>query len=418
MIYGAGMSVSGRSILLIISGGIAAYKGLELIRLLRKNGATVQCILTSGGQKFITPLSVSALTGQTTYTDLWSLKDETEMGHIRLARDADAILVAPASANIMARIAHGLADDLAGAAILARGETPLILCPAMNPAMWVNDATQANITLLQNRGITIWPPASGDMACGEIGEGRLIEPLLIMENLDSFFAKGKPLAGLKALVTAGPTYEPIDPVRFTGNRSSGKQGYAIAEALGALGADVTLVSGPTSLPSPKHIKTIRCETALEMLEICRSCSPFDIAVFAAAVADWRVNPSPEKIKKDKNDTGLTLTFSPTEDVLKAFSVPSPARPRLVVGFAAETDHVLENAKAKLAAKGCDWLVVNPINSDNPAFGADENQVYFLTSTRMEEWPKARKDVIARKLADEIALHFKALGRGKHSIAAE
>lgn len=412
------MSVSGRSILLVIAGGIAAYKGLELIRLLRKNGASVQCILTQGGQKFITPLSVSSLTGQVTYTDLWSLKDETEMGHIRLAREADVILVAPASANIMARIAHGLADDLASATILARGKTPLILCPAMNPAMWGNDATQANIELLQSRNITLWPPASGEMACGETGDGRLIEPTVILEKLEAFFAKSKPLAGLKALVTAGPTFEPIDPVRFMGNRSSGKQGYAIAQALETLGAHVTLVSGPTSLSAPQNIKTIRCENTSQMLEICRSCLPFDVGIFAAAVADWRVNPSAQKLKKDKNDTALTLTFSQTEDILKTLSAPSPTRPALMIGFAAETDHALEHAKAKRLAKGCDWLVVNPINSDNPAFGSDENQVYFLTSDRTEEWPKARKDVIARKLADEIVTFFKTRAKGQPPIAAE
>lgn len=394
-----------KRILLIISGGIAAYKSLELIRLIKKSGGSVRCILTKGGEQFVTPLSVAALSEEQVYTDLFSLKDETEMGHIRLSRECDLIVVAPASANIIARIANGLADDLASTTILA-SDKPVMICPAMNPQMWENAATQANIETLRTRDIHILGPAAGEMACGEIGHGRLIEPDLIHKAISDFFSAGKPLAGRKAIVTSGPTQEPIDPVRFVANRSSGKQGHAIARALAALGADVTLVTGPTALPDPgQGIKTVRIETAREMLESCQKSLPADIFVAAAAVADWApLEYAASKMKKT-SDTAMTLSLTHNPDILSTLSKPGPRRPRLVVGFAAETDDVAANAKAKLARKGCDWLVANSVSAANPVFGADQNQVYFLSSGTMEEWPKASKDDVAKKLGERIADFF-------------
>lgn len=397
--------LQGKRILLIISGGIAGYKSLELIRLIKKSGGSVRCILTKGGEQFVTPLSVAALSEEQVYTDLFSLKDETEMGHIRLSRECDLILVAPASANIIARIANGLADDLASTTILA-SDKPVMICPAMNPQMWENAATQANIETLRTRDIHILGPAAGEMACGEIGHGRLIEPDLIHKAISDFFSAGKPLAGRKAIVTSGPTQEPIDPVRFVANRSSGKQGHAIARALAALGADVTLVTGPTALPDPgQGIKTVRIETAREMLESCQKSLPADIFVAAAAVADWApLEYAPSKMKKT-SDTAMTLSLTQNPDILSTLSKPGPRRPRLVVGFAAETDDLAANAKAKLARKGCDWLVANSVSATNPVFGADQNQVYFLSSGTMEEWPKASKDDVAKKLGERIADFF-------------
>lgn len=394
-----------KRILLIISGGIAAYKSLELIRLIKKSGGSVRCILTKGGEQFVTPLSVAALSEEQIYTDLFSLKDETEMGHIRLSRECDLIVVAPASANIIARIANGLADDLASTTILA-SDKPVMICPAMNPQMWENAATQANIETLRARDIHIIGPAAGEMACGEIGHGRLLEPDVIHKAIADFFSTGKPLAGRKAIVTSGPTQEPIDPVRFVANRSSGKQGHAIARALAALGADVTLVTGPTALPDPgQGIKTVRIETAQEMLESCEKSLPADIFVAAAAVADWTpMQYAPSKMKKT-SDTAMTLSLTQNPDILSTLSKPGPRRPHLVVGFAAETDDVIANARAKLARKGCDWLVANSVSAANPVFGADQNQVYFLSSGTMEEWPKAGKDEVARKLAVRIADFF-------------
>lgn len=396
--------LSNKRILLIISGGIAAYKSLELIRLLKKDGASVRCILTNGGAQFVTPLSVASLSGEQVYTDLWSLKDETEMGHIRLSREADLVVVAPASADIMAKMAHGMANDLATTTLLAT-DKPVMVCPAMNQMMWAHAATQANAETLKGRGITFVGPASGDMACGETGEGRLIEPDQILAAIQDFFLSGKPLAGLTALVTAGPTYEAIDPVRFIGNRSSGKQGYAIAESLRDLGASVTLVSGPTALSDPQGIKTIRTENASDMLEICQNQLPCDIAVCAAAVADWTAaTPSKTKMKKGEADTS-TLALTKTQDILATLSAPSPKRPNLVIGFAAETDNVADYARAKLAKKGCDWIIANPVDDGNPVFGSDLNQVYFITSTATEEWPKASKQDVARKLGERIASFF-------------
>ncbi len=393
--------LNGKNILLVISGGIAAYKALELIRLLKKSGADVRCILTKGGAEFVTPLSVAALSENAVYTDLFSLKDETEMGHIRLSREADLIVVAPASANIIARLAHGMADDLAATTLLA-SDKPVMICPAMNQKMWSNAATKANIETLCRRGLVIVNPADGDMACGETGTGRLPEATEILTAITSFFTANLPLAGRSAIVTAGPTYEAIDPVRFVANRSSGKQGYAIAKALAALGADVTLISGPTNLPSPNRIKTIRIENAREMLEFCKKSLPADIFVAAAAVADW----APEtyqtaKIKKT-SDTPVTLSLKQNPDILSTVSKLQKHRPRLVVGFAAETHDVLENARAKLLKKGCDWMVANAIDEGNPVFGSDKNKVTLITPNGVEEWPRAGKDDVAHQLAARIA----------------
>ena len=399
------MNLENKRILLIISGGIAAYKGLELIRLLKKNGASVRCILTKGGAEFITPLSVAGLSGEEVYTDLFSLKDETEMGHIRLSREADLVVVAPASANMIAKMAHGLADDLAAATLLAT-DKPVLVAPAMNQMMWANAATQDNIAILKKRSIQIVGPASGDMACGETGEGRLIEPTEIIAAIADFFLAGKPLAGLTALVTSGPTHEPIDPIRFIGNRSSGKQGIAIARQLRDLGANVTLVTGPTVENLPDGIKTVRIETAAQMMDACKQAGKTDIAVYAAAVADWTpAAPSATKLKKDRSSAPPALDLVQTEDILGTLSAKGPNRATLVIGFAAETDNLVENAKQKLAKKGCDWLVANPVTDANPVFGSDDNQVYFLTTTAIEEWPKASKDDVARKLGERMTAFF-------------
>lgn len=391
-----------KRILLIISGGIAAYKSLELIRLLRKSGASVRCILTEGGQKFITPLSVASLSGQQCYTDLWSLKDETEMGHIQLSRDADLVIVAPASADLIARMAQGRADDLAATTLLAT-DKPVMIAPAMNVRMWENAATQDNMNLLESRGIKRIGPDDGEMACGEYGPGRMTEPETILTAITYFFAKDKPLFGLSALVTSGPTYEPIDPVRFIGNRSSGKQGHAIAIALADLGANVTLISGPVNLPDPAGMKTVHVETAAQMMQACQSALPADIAVCAAAVSDW----SPEilaeqKIKKHASKRPPEIKLKENPDILATLS-KGPNRPKLVIGFAAETENLLAAAKAKLTSKGCDWIVANDVSGN--VFGADENHIIFVTSDQSAEWPRTSKQSVAERLAEKIRAFF-------------
>jgi phosphopantothenoylcysteine decarboxylase/phosphopantothenate--cysteine ligase len=393
--------LNGKKILLIISGGIAAYKALELIRLLKKSGATVRCILTNGGAQFITPMSVAALSEERVYTDLWSLKDESEMGHIRLSREADLVLVAPASANILAQMAYGLAEDLASTTLLATNRTVMV-CPAMNPMMWTHAATQDNITTLKERGVEIIAPATGDMACGETGQGRLPEAEEILLAVTDYFQKNMPLAGKRAIVTSGPTFEPIDPVRFIGNRSSGKQGHAIAKALSDKGAAVTLITGPVALPDPDGIQTIHVETAQEMLAACESALPADIAVCAAAVSDWRVEESAkQKIKKGNGTPDLALTENP--DILKALSTHKN-RPSLVIGFAAETEKLIENARAKLAKKSCDWIISNNV-AENEIFGQDNNTVTLVTKNHTQEWPEARKETIARDIAGEIVKYM-------------
>lgn len=394
-----------KSILLIISGGIAAYKSLELIRLIKKAGGHVRCIITQGGQKFVTPLSAAALSEETVYTDLWSLKDETEMGHIRLSREADLIVVAPASANLIAQMAYGLAEDLASTALLAANK-PILIAPAMNHMMWSNAATQDNIQTLKSRGIQTIGPNEGAMACGEHGPGRMAEPEEIMNAIfnQPSIQSAKQLKGLKALVTSGPTREPIDPVRFIANRSSGKQGHAIAAALARAGADVTLICGPVSIPDPQGIKTIHVESAADMLAASENALPSDIAVCAAAVSDW----SPEKrqakkIKKGENKKPPSLKLKENPDILHTLA-NHKHRPSLVIGFAAETNDLEANAKAKLKSKKCDWILANDISENT--FGSDQNHVYLITSSNVIDWKPMSKKAIADKLVEEIINHTK------------
>lgn len=400
----ASKQLSGRRVLLIISGGIAAYKGLELIRRLRDTGLDVRCILTSGGAQFITPLSVAALSENKVHTDIFSLTDESEMGHIRLARECDLVLVAPASANIIARAARGLADDLASTVLLAT-DKPVMFAPAMNPVMLANAGVQENLEILRKRGYGIIEPGVGGTACGEIGSGRLAEVPDIVTIVSDFFLKGAPLRGLKALVTSGPTFEPLDPVRFLGNRSSGKQGHAIAEALAFAGAEVTLVSGPVSEPPPHFVQTVQVQTAREMLEACLKSLPVDIAVCAAAVADFRPEDvADKKIKKSGNDP-VSLKLVQNPDILATLS-QSNQRPKLVIGFAAETNDGMENAKAKLAKKGCDWLVLNDVGGGK-VFGQDSNNVTLLRKSgndiASETWAeKSKKDVARDLVAEAVA----------------
>jgi phosphopantothenoylcysteine decarboxylase/phosphopantothenate--cysteine ligase len=398
-------SLPNRRILLIISGGIAAYKSLELIRRLRESGAQVRCILTAGGAKFITPLSVAALSEEQVYTDLWSLTDEQQMGHIRLSREADLIVIAPVSANLIAKMAQGVADDLASTVLLAT-DKPVMIAPAMNPMMWAHPATQANIATLKKRGVAVIGPGNGAMACNEEGEGRLTEPAEILAAIAAHLNVPGPLSGKRALVTSGPTYEPLDPVRFIGNRSSGKQGHAIAKALAQRGAETVLVTGPTSLPDPAGIKTVHIETAREMLAACEAALPVDVAVCAAAVADWRADEiAAEKIKKDSMKPVLELAENP--DILATLSKAGNRRPRLVIGFAAETSDLLKNAEAKFAKKGCDWLVANEVGTGK-VFDRDDNEVTLLRrGAAPEGWPLQSKDDVARQLANEIVSFFDA-----------
>ncbi|WP_439650948.1 bifunctional phosphopantothenoylcysteine decarboxylase/phosphopantothenate--cysteine ligase CoaBC [Nitrospirillum viridazoti] len=402
--------LEGKRLLLVISGGIAAYKCLELIRRLKERGVRVRAVLTEGAQHFVTPLSVAALSEEKVYTDLFSLTDESEMGHIRLSREADLVVVAPASADILARMAAGMANDLATTALLAT-DKPVMVVPAMNVMMWTNPATQANVRTLEGRGIRRLGPAAGDMACGEVGSGRMVEPMEIVAGIAAFFAEQsapKPLAGRRAVVTSGPTHEPIDPVRYIANRSSGKQGHAVAAALAALGADVTLVSGPVTLADPPGVRVVRVETAAEMLAASQSALPADIAVCAAAVADWRVAAATgDKVKKGP-DGPPTLPLAENPDILATLSQAGPARPRLVVGFAAETRDVLAYAAAKLAKKGCDWIVANDVATGTGTFGGDDNQVHLLRrgaaaeAPLVETWPRLSKTEVAARLAQAIA----------------
>jgi len=395
-------------ILLIISGGIAAYKSLDLIRRLREAGARVRCVLTSGGAQFVTPLSVAALSEDKVYSELFSLTDESEMGHIRLSREADLVLVAPASANLIAKMAQGLADDLASTLLLATNK-PVMLAPAMNVMMWENPATQANAANLKARGVKFIGPAAGLMAFGEEGEGRMAEVPEIMAALAAFFAQPGPLSGRRALVTSGPTHEPLDPVRFIGNRSSGKQGHAIASALAAKGAETVLISGPVALADPEGVKTVRVESAREMMEACEAALPADIAVCAAAVADWRAaDIAAGKLKKGVARAQLDLVENP--DILAALARPGNRRPRLVVGFAAETENAIGNATQKLQTKNCDWILANEVGGGK-GFDADDNQVTLLRRDQGKileaAWPRMSKIEIARRLTQEVADAFGA-----------
>jgi len=392
-----------KRILLVIAGGIAAYKCLILIRRLRERGASVRCLLTAAGREFVTPLSLEALTEDKVYTELFALGDESEMGHIRLSRDADLVVVAPATANILARMAAGIADDLATTALLAT-DKPVLAAPAMNVRMWLHPATQANLATLRRRGLTTVGPDDGDMACGEYGPGRMAEPEAIVAAIEAHFARDRRLEGRSALVTSGPTREPIDPVRYISNRSSGRQGHAIAAALAGLGAATTLVTGPTELADPPGVAVVPVETAAEMLAACEAALPVDVAVCAAAVSDWRVvQPSVQKIKKAKGDPPPELRFAENPDILATLAADvAGRRPRLVVGFAAETVRIVENAIAKRARKGCDWILANDVSPGTGTFGGETNTVHLISADGVEDWPAMSKQAVAERLAARIA----------------
>ncbi|WP_068877320.1 bifunctional phosphopantothenoylcysteine decarboxylase/phosphopantothenate--cysteine ligase CoaBC [Phenylobacterium sp. CCH9-H3] len=391
-------------VLLIVGGGIAAYKALELTRLLRKAGVAVRPILTKAGHEFVTPLSLSALSEDKVYSELFSLTDEAEMGHIELSRSADLVVVAPATADLMAKAANGLASDLASTTILAT-DKPVLMAPAMNVRMWEHAATRRNFERLKADGVLFVGPDEGAMACGEFGPGRMAEPPAILEAILTALsgAAARPLAGKRAIVTAGPTAEPIDPVRFLSNRSSGKQGYAIASALAALGAEVTLVSGPTALTAPAGVKRVNVETAREMLAACEAALPADIAVCVAAVADWRPEAvGTGKIKKGAGGPpAIALVENP--DILATLS-KAGARPKLVVGFAAETNDVEAYAQAKLERKGCDWIVANDVSIEG-TMGGDQNAVAIVSRGGIERWDRMAKGEVARRLAARIAEEF-------------
>jgi phosphopantothenoylcysteine decarboxylase / phosphopantothenate---cysteine ligase len=395
-----------RRILLIISGGIAAYKSLDLIRRLRERGAAVRCIMTAAAKHFVTPLSVSSLREDKVYDDLWSLTDESEMGHIRLSREADLVVVAPASADLIARMAAGLADDLATTALLA-SDKPVLIAPTMNLMMWAHPATQANLKLLDARGIMRVGPGSGDLACGEVGSGRMAEPLEIVAVIERLLVPDNRLAGRRALVTSGPTREPIDPVRYISNHSSGKQGHAIAAALSALGADTMLISGPTQEPIPVGVRLVSVETAAEMLAACEAALPVDVAVMAAAVADWRVESAAgQKLKKDGGGPPV-LRLAENPDILSRIAQRGNDRPALVIGFAAETEQVVENARAKRQRKRCDWILANDVSPGTGTFGGDRNTIHLVDEDRVEDWPVMTKQEVAARLAERIAA---SLGR--------
>jgi phosphopantothenoylcysteine decarboxylase / phosphopantothenate---cysteine ligase len=393
-------TLENRRLLLIISGGIAAYKSLDLIRRLKERGASVRAIMTRAAHEFVTPLSVGSLTEEKVYGELWSLTDEAEMGHIRLSREADLIVIAPATADLLARMVAGLADDLATATLLA-ADKPVLVAPAMNVMMWSHPATVSNIEILRRRGVRRIGPNAGLLADGETGPGRMAEPLEIVAAIEDFFRSGNSLAGRRALVTSGPTFEPIDPVRFIGNRSSGKQGHAIAAALAARGAETVLVSGPSHEPDPAGVRIVRVETAREMLAACEAALPVEIAVCAAAVADWRVaDAAGHKLKKAGTPPVLNLVENP--DILASLSRPGELRPRLVVGFAAETERVVEHARTKLGRKGCDWILANDVSPGTGIFGGERNIVHLVGPDSVEAWPELSKIAVAERLAERIA----------------
>ncbi|WP_159946125.1 bifunctional phosphopantothenoylcysteine decarboxylase/phosphopantothenate--cysteine ligase CoaBC [Rhizobium sp. 18065] len=396
------MTLGGKRILLIVAGGIAAYKSLDLIRRLRERGATVRPIMTRAAQEFITPLAVGALSAGHVYTDLFSREDEQDVGHIRLARECDLVVVAPATADLMAKMAHGMADDLASAVLLA-SDRPIMIAPAMNPKMWAASATQRNLAMLKKDGVHVVGPLEGEMAeSGERGIGRMVEPLDIVAAIENLLSGPKPLAGLKAVVTSGPTHEPIDPVRYIANRSSGKQGHAIAAALARLGAQVTLVSGPVTIADPAGVNTQHVERAEEMRDAVLAALPADIAVMVAAVADWRVaSSSGQKIKKQPGEAPPPLQLAENPDILKTIGHHAQ-RPQLVVGFAAETQNVEENGRAKLERKGADLIVANDVSPETGIMGGDRNRVRLISKTGVEAWPDLSKDEVAERLALWIA----------------
>ena len=392
--------LAGKNILLIISGGIAAYKSLDLIRRIRERGALVTPVMTKAAAEFVTPLSVSALAGEKVYQDLFDLTTESDMGHIQLSRSADLIVVAPASADLMAKMTNGIANELASTLLLAT-DTPVLIAPAMNVRMWNHPATQRNLAQLNADGIMTVGPNPGDMACGEYGPGRMSEPLEIVDAIAAHFSP-RPLAGHKVLVTSGPTHEPIDPVRYIANRSSGAQGTAIAAALRDLGADVRFVTGPADVPPPNGVHVIHVESAQDMFDAVKANLDVTCAIFAAAVADWRVqNASGSKIKK-QNGALPDLSLSENPDILAHVAqLASNVRPPLVIGFAAETDDVIENATAKRARKGCDWIVANDVSPETGIMGGNENQIILVTDTGTDQWPRISKDAVATKLAERI-----------------
>lgn len=392
--------LQGKTILLIIGGGIAAYKSLDLIRRLRERGAAVTPVLTRAAEEFVTPLSVAALAGAKAYRDLFDLTDEAEMGHIQLSRSADLVLVAPATADLMAKMAQGLAGDLASTLLLAT-DTPVMIAPAMNVRMWEHPATQRNIAVLKQDGVRFVGPNDGDMACGEFGAGRMSEPMQIVEAATAALGAG-PMAGKRVLVTSGPTHEPIDPVRYIANRSSGAQGTALGEALAALGAEVVFVTGPADVAPPQGVEVIRVQTAQEMLEAVQAALPCDAGVFAAAVADWRVASASERKLKKTKDGMPSLAFAENPDILATVSRMKKGRPKLVVGFAAETDTVVDHATAKRLRKGCDWIVANDVSPATGIMGGSENDVHLITDDGVEDWPRMGKDAVAAQLAARIA----------------
>ena len=392
--------LSSKRILLIVGGGIAAYKSLDLIRRLRERGADVSPVLTRAAEEFVTPLSVSALAGEKGYRDLFDLTDEAEMGHIQLSRSADLIVVAPATADLMGKMAAGLANDLASTLLMAT-DTPVLCAPAMNVRMWTHPATQRNLKQLQADGVRFVGPNEGDMACGEYGPGRMSEPLEIVTAVEARLSAG-PLAGRRVLVTSGPTHEPIDPVRYIANRSSGAQGAAVARALAELGAEVTFVTGPADVPPPAGVRVVPVETAQQMSDAVDAALPVDAGIFAAAVADWRVASASDKKLKKSRDGLPVLEFAENPDILKRVSGMGVNRPPLVVGFAAETDNVIEHATAKRLRKGCDWIVANDVSPATGIMGGSENAVILISDNGAEEWPRMGKDEVARRLAAKIA----------------
>ena len=394
-----------QQVLLIIGGGIAAYKSLDLIRRLKERGLSVRCILTKAAEQFVTPLSAGAITGERVFTDLFDPAHEFDVGHIRLAREADLVVVAPATADLMAKMASGLASDLATAVLLA-ASAKILLAPAMNPYMWANKATQRNLAQLAADGFVFVGPNEGEMAeAGERGLGRMAEPLEIAEQVSNLLARAgaQPLQGKRVLVTSGPTHEAIDPVRYIANRSSGKQGHAIAAAAALAGADVTLISGPVNLPDPPGVKTVHVETAREMLQAVERALPVDVAIFAAAVADWRVaNAGQQKIKKAAGQATPALSLVENPDILSTIAHRKTRRPQLVIGFAAETENVVGNARAKLASKGCDWILANDVSPQTGIMGGDRNTIELVTATGIEPWPPQSKEDVAHMLIAHLA----------------
>jgi phosphopantothenoylcysteine decarboxylase/phosphopantothenate--cysteine ligase len=400
-----------RRVLLIVGGGIAAYKSLDLIRRLKERGIAVRCILTKAAEEFITPLAAGAIAGGHVFTDLFDPQHEFDVGHIRLAREADLIVVAPATADLMAKMAHGLANDLASAVLLAT-TAKILLAPAMNPAMWSNKATQRNLAQLIGDGVELIGPNSGEMAeSGERGVGRMAEPLEIAASAEALLGKDlpqphslRPLLGRRLLITAGPTHEPIDPVRYIANRSSGKQGYAIAAAAAAAGAQVTLITGPVNLPKPPGVEVVSVETARDMLQAVERALPADVAIFAAAVADWRVaNAGDQKIKKIAGQATPELALTENPDILSTVAHRTTQRPQLVIGFAAETENVAANAMAKLAKKGCDWILANDVSPATGIMGGDRNTIQLVTPKGIEPWPPQSKEDVAAMLITRIAV---------------